>query len=186
MQRKADKFCVRNTSLCIYGQKLLNFVLSVYSKVYAKMPLPKKCGICGKNFLNLSSHLSKKHKTSNTEEHKLLLQYGSGRVSGKLSCPICDKRLTRIDKHLIDVHKLNSEEIDDRVKTAKLQKIVKRLKELRQKKTALPLKSTLDLDEADSEAIGPLNVDDLIDEGDCLNIVKVSGGKLRYLSFLND
>lgn len=70
------------------------------------------------------------------------------------------------------------------VKDTKKRLIVKRLRELRDTEPAVPLRSMLDLVGPDENAIEPKHVEDLLNEGEYLSIVTVSGTNLCSLSFL--
>ncbi|KAK7149307.1 hypothetical protein R3I94_008821 [Phoxinus phoxinus] len=109
------------------------------------------CPLCLHGYHKLSQHLRVTHKVINSQERKLLLAISSGRVDvRKGTCPVpsCGKSTSRMDRHLKDHTELTKVAQQETMQALKRKKIIHDLTELRASNPAVPMASTLDLEEA--------------------------------------
>lgn len=109
------------------------------------------CPLCLHGYHQLSQHLRVTHKVINSQERKLLLAISSGRVDvRKGTCPVpsCGKSTSRMDRHLKDHTELTRVAQQETMQVLKRRKIIHDLTELRASNPAMPMASTLDLEEA--------------------------------------
>ncbi|KAG1960373.1 uncharacterized protein LOC120466694 [Pimephales promelas] len=108
------------------------------------------CPLCLHGYHKLSQHLRVTHKVINSQERKLLLAISSGRVDvRKGTCPLpsCGKSTSRLDRHLKDHTELTREAQQETMQALKRKKIIHDLTYLRASNPAVPMASTLDLEE---------------------------------------
>ncbi|XP_056094661.1 uncharacterized protein LOC130073220 [Rhinichthys klamathensis goyatoka] len=109
------------------------------------------CPLCLRGYHQLSQHLRVTHKVINSQERKLLLAISSGRVDvRKGTCPLpsCGKSTSRMDRHLKDHTELTRVAQQETMLALKRKKIIHDLTDLRASNPAVPMASTLDLEEA--------------------------------------
>lgn len=109
------------------------------------------CPLCLHGYHQLSQHLRMTHKVINSQERKLLLAISSGRVDvRKGTCPVpyCGKSTSRMDRHLKDHTELTRVAQQETMQALKRKKIIHDLTELRASNPAVPMASTLDLEDA--------------------------------------
>ncbi|XP_077091405.1 uncharacterized protein LOC143742438 [Siphateles boraxobius] len=109
------------------------------------------CPLCLHGYHQLSQHLRVTHKVINSQERKLLLAISSGRVDvRKGTCPVpsCGKSTSRMDRHLKDHTELTRVAQQETMQALKRKKIIHDLTELRASNPAVPMASTLDLEDS--------------------------------------
>ncbi|XP_067284388.1 uncharacterized protein [Pseudorasbora parva] len=130
------------------------------------------CPLCLRGYHQLSQHLRLTHKVINRQERKLLLAISSGRVDvRKSTCPVpaCGKSSSRIDRHLKDHTELTRAAQQETMKALKRKKIIDNLADLRASNPAVPMASTLDLEEAQDLMDEPRPLEEKEEEGTCDN-----------------
>lgn len=109
------------------------------------MPV-ETCPLCLRMYAHLNQHLV----VENKEERKLLLAIESGRINARMcKCPIvgCDKFSNRLDQHVRTHSKISLVAQDDALRRCKRREIIMKLTALRASNPAVPMVSTLDLEE---------------------------------------
>ncbi|CAM4574644.1 unnamed protein product [Leuciscus chuanchicus] len=112
------------------------------------MPI-ETCPICLRSYARLGQHLVVTHGVKNKEERKLLLAMESGRVNARAGlCPVpaCNKFSNRLDRH-IRTHSEVSVGVQDEALRFCKRVCLSKLTALRASNPAVPMVSTLDLEE---------------------------------------
>lgn len=115
----------------------------------AKMPV-ETCPLCMRMYARLTQHLVITHKIENKEERRLLLAIESGRINARAgNCPIpgCGKFSNRLDRHIRTHSEISAVAQDDAILQCKRRVVIQKLTVLRASNPAIPMVSTLDLEE---------------------------------------
>ncbi|KAK7172392.1 hypothetical protein R3I93_004652 [Phoxinus phoxinus] len=135
------------------------------------MPV-ETCPLCLCSYARLGQHLVTMHSVKNPEERKLLLAMESGRVNARAGlCPVpaCGKLSHRLDHH-IRTHSEVSEGVqDEALRFCKRRVCLAKLTALRASDPAVPMVSTLDLEQhqlMEEDTSIPQDPEDLEEECD--------------------
>ncbi len=136
------------------------------------MPV-ETCPLCMRMYARVSQHLNIIHKVKNKEERKLLLAIESGRINARAgNCPIagCGKFSNRLDRHIRTHSEISAVAQDDAILKCKRRVVIQKLTILRASNPAIPMVSTLDLEEymQPEEPEMPPDQEEL-DEEECSN-----------------
>ncbi|CAM4570927.1 unnamed protein product [Leuciscus chuanchicus] len=113
------------------------------------MPI-ETCPICLRSYARLGPHLVVTHGVKNKEERKLLLAMESGRVNARAGlCPVpaCNKFSNRLDRHIRTHSEVSVGVQDEALRFCKRRVCLSKLTALRASNPAVPMVSTLDLEE---------------------------------------
>ncbi|RXN15049.1 hypothetical protein ROHU_028371 [Labeo rohita] len=119
------------------------------NSIKIRMPV-ETCPLCLRMYGRLSQHLILTHKVENKEERRLLLAIESGRINARAgNCPIvgCGKFSNRLDRHIRTHSEISAVAQDDAILRCKRRVVISKLTALRASNPAVPMVSTLDLEE---------------------------------------
>ncbi|RXN39294.1 LRR and PYD domains-containing 3-like protein [Labeo rohita] len=108
------------------------------------------CPLCLRMYGRLSQHLILTHKVENKEERRLLLAITTGRINARAgNCPIlgCGRFSHRLDRHIRTHSEISEVAQDDAILCCKRRVVISKLTALRASNPAVPMVSTLDLEE---------------------------------------